>query len=140
MVANNQNKLGKVLWSVANELRGAMMADDFRDYMLSFLFWKYLSDNYLKAAKKELGSDYPDNTPEYVMQQLKAATYLQVWYNENPNDTFLFEKQMRRKIHYVIEPQYLWDNVVELARTQNGDLLGILQDGFKYIENESFES
>ena len=137
---NNQNKLGKALWSVANELRGAMMADDFRDYMLSFLFWKYLSDNYLKAAKKELGSDYPDNTPEDVMQQLKAATYLQVWYNENSNDTFLFEKQMRRKIHYVIKPQYLWDNVVELARTQNGDLLGILQDGFKYIENESFES
>ncbi len=140
MATNNQNKLGKALWSVANELRGAMMADDFRDYMLSFLFWKYLSDNYLKAAKKELGADYPDNTPEDVMQQLKAATYLQVWYNENPNDTFLFEKQMRRKIHYVIEPQYLWDNVVELARTQNGDLLGILQDGFKYIENESFES
>lgn len=140
MVANNQNKLGKVLWSVANELRGAMMADDFRDYMLSFLFWKYLSDNYLKAAKKELGSDYPDNTPENVMQQLKAATYLQVWYNENSNDTFLFEKQMRRKIHYVIEPQYLWNNVVELARTQNEDLLRILQDGFKYIENESFES
>lgn len=140
MVANNQNKLGKVLWSVANELRGAMMADDFRDYMLSFLFWKYLSDNYLKAAKKELGSDYPDNTPEDVMQQLKAATYLQVWYNENSNDTFLFEKQMRRKIHYVIEPQYLWNNVVELARTQNEDLLRILQDGFKYIENESFES
>lgn len=137
---NNQNKLGKALWSVANELRGAMMADDFRDYMLSFLFWKYLSDNYLKAAKKELGADYPDNTPEDIMQQLKAATYLQVWYNENSNDTFLFEKQMRRKIHYVIEPQYLWDNVVELARTQNGDLLGILQDGFKYIENESFES
>ena len=140
MVANNQNKLGKALWSVANELRGAMMADDFRDYMLSFLFWKYLSDNYLKAAKKELGADYPDNTPEDVMQQLKAATYLQVWYNENSNDTFLFEKQMRRKIHYVIKPQYLWDNVVELARTQNGDLLEILQDGFKYIENESFES
>lgn len=140
MVANNQNKLGKALWSVANELRGAMMADDFRDYMLSFLFWKYLSDNYLKAAKKELGSDYPDNTPEDIMQQLKVATYLQIWYNENSNDTFLFEKQMRRKIHYVIEPQYLWDNVVELARTQNEDLLGILQDGFKYIENESFES
>ena len=53
MTVNNQNKLGKALWAVANELRGAMMADDFRDYMLSFLFWKYLSDNYLKAAKKE---------------------------------------------------------------------------------------
>ena len=47
---------------------------------------------------------------------------------------------MRRKIHYVIEPQYLWDNIVEMARTQDGDLLKTLQDVFKYIENESFES
>ena len=57
MATNNQQKLGKTLWDIANNLRGAMMADDFRDYMLSFLFWKYLSENYLKAAKKELGSD-----------------------------------------------------------------------------------
>ena len=136
---NNQNKLGKALWAVANDLRGAMMADDFRDYMLSFLFWKYLSDNYLKAAKKELGSDYPSeskNTPENI----NVCTPLQLWYNDNMDDAFLFEQQMRRKIHYVIEPQYLWDNIVGLARTQSGDLLKTLQDGFKYIENESFES
>ena len=131
---SNQNKLGKALWAVANELRGAMMADDFRDYMLSFLFWKYLSDNYIKAAQKELGSDYPDNTEE------SNLTPLQLWYDKNSDDTFLFEKQMRRKIHYVIEPQYLWDNIVELARTQSEDLLKTLQEGFKYIENESFES
>jgi type I restriction enzyme M protein len=37
-----------------------MDADDFRDYMLSFLFLRYLSDNYETAAKKELGRDYPD--------------------------------------------------------------------------------
>lgn len=36
-----------------------MNADDFRDYMLSFLFLRYLSDNYETAAKKELGKDYP---------------------------------------------------------------------------------
>ena len=125
MTQNTQQELGKTLWSIANNLRGAMMADDFRDYMLSFLFWKYLSDNYITSAQKELGSDY---------------TALQVWYKENPNDTLLFERQMRRKIHYVIEPQYLWDNIVELARTQSDDLLKTLQDGFKYIENESFES
>ena len=134
MIPNNQNKLGNALWTVANELRGAMMADDFRDYMLSFLFWKYLSDNYIKAAQKELGSDYPANTEE------SNLTPLQLWYDKNSDDTFLFEKQMRRKIHYVIEPQYLWDNIVELARTQSEDLLKTLQEGFKYIENESFES
>ena len=32
-----------------------MNADDFRDYMLSFLFLRYLSDNYETAAQKELG-------------------------------------------------------------------------------------
>ena len=51
--------LGKTLWSIADTLRGAMNADDFRDYMLSFLFLRYLSDNYEQAAQKELGADYP---------------------------------------------------------------------------------
>ena len=137
---NNQNKLGKALWAVANELRGAMMADDFRDYMLSFLFWKYLSDNYLKAAKKELGSDYPDNTPKDVMNNLGVVTYLEVWYYENSNDIELFEEQMMRKTHYVIKPKYLWDNIVVMAKTDSPDLLTTIEKGFKHIEEESFES
>lgn len=74
------------------------------------------------------------------MQKLKVNTPLQIWYDENPADIADFEKQMRRKIHYVIDPQYLWKNIYELARTQSNDLLQTLQDGFKYIENESFES
>ncbi len=59
MTEQNQKQLGKTLWAIADQLRGAMDADDFRDYMLSFLFLRYLSDNYEAAAKKELGSDYP---------------------------------------------------------------------------------
>ena len=38
MTENDQKQLGKTLWSIADQLRGAMNADDFRDYMLSFLF------------------------------------------------------------------------------------------------------
>jgi type I restriction enzyme M protein len=56
----NQKQLGSTLWSIADQLRGAMNADDFRDYMLAFLFLRYLSDNYQLGAKKELGSDYPE--------------------------------------------------------------------------------
>ena len=56
---NSQLNMGKTLWKIADQLRGAMNADDFRDYMLSFLFLRYLSDNYEKSAKKELGRDYP---------------------------------------------------------------------------------
>jgi type I restriction enzyme M protein len=46
---------------------------------------------------------------------------------------------MRRRIHYVIHPEYLWSNIAQLALTNSGDLLHTLQDGFKFIENESFE-
>ncbi|WP_396596872.1 type I restriction-modification system subunit M [Dokdonia sp. R86516] len=130
----DQEKLGKALWDIANELRGAMNADDFRDYMLSFLFLRYLSDNYEGSVKKELGSDYPK------LDEDDKRTPLSVWYENNPDDIAPFEKQMRRKVHYVIEPKYLWGSISELARTQDEALLKDLQDGFKHIENDSFES
>jgi type I restriction enzyme M protein len=59
MTIKDQQQLGKTLWNIADQLRGAMNADDFRDYMLSFLFLRYLSDNFEIAAQKELGTDYP---------------------------------------------------------------------------------
>ncbi len=134
MTALEQQQLGKTLWAIADDLRGAMNADDFRDYMLSFLFLRYLSDNYEAATKKELGIDYPELAKE------DKRPPLAVWYEANKADIEDFEKQMRRKVHYVIEPQYLWSNIAELARTQNTELLHTLQNGFKYIENQSFES
>ncbi|UVK54920.1 type I restriction-modification system subunit M [Mesorhizobium sp. AR02] len=134
-----QKQLGKTLWNIADQLRGAMNADDFRDYMLSFLFLRYLSYNYEAAAKRELGSDYPD-LPDDVLKRSGASTPLQAWYEENPNDVTEFEKQMRRKVHYVIQPPYLWNNIANLARTQSDELLLTLYEGFKYIENESFQS
>ena len=139
MTEQNQKQLGKTLWAIADQLRGAMDADDFRDYMLSFLFLRYLSDNYEAAAKKELGSDYPDIAPD-VLQKTGASTPLQVWYEENLSDVPAFEKQMRRKVHYVIEPLHLWSSIANMARTQDGEMLSTLQAGFKYIETESFQS
>ncbi len=132
MTAILQQQLGKTLWGIADDLRGAMDADDFKDYMLSFLFLKYLSDSYENAAKKELGSDYPNedgyNNP------------LATWYMVNEPEVSEYEKQMRRKLHYVIEPQYLWNSITEMARKQSPELLQTLQAGFKYIETQSFES
>lgn len=138
MTQKEQTELGKTLWNIADDLRGAMNADDFRDYMLSFLFLRYISDNYEKAAQKELGSDYPE-TPDDVLKKIGASTPLEIWYNENAEDVKAFEKQMRRKVHYVIEPNFLWESIYELARTQDKDLLETLHNGFDYIENESFE-
>ena len=140
MTKNDQQKLGKTLWAIADNLRGAMNADDFRDYMLSFLFLRYLSHNYEEAVKKELGKDYPEETPEDKTAKTKVDTPLQIWYNENDEDVEDFEKQMRRKVHYVIKPKHLWRHITELARTHNTDLLITLEEGFRYIENESFDN
>ena len=179
---SQQKQLGATLWGIADKLRGAMNADDFRDYMLSFLFLRYLSDNYEEAAKKELGSDYvkceeeikkiyatykqdekiemlKEQVADYIhKQQLeeqakelmidehqtflesKKLTPLVLWYSNNLDQVTTFEKQMRRKVHFVIKPHYLWSNIYELARTQNNHLLKTLQAGFKFIENESFDS
>ncbi len=136
MTENNQKQLGKTLWRIADQLRGAMNADDFRDYMLAFLFLRYLSDNYESAAQKELGRDYPD--PNAISNG--GRTPLSVWYDENPDDIEDFEKQMRRKAHYVIKPEHLWASIANMARTQTGELLKTLQAGFKFIEEESFAS
>jgi type I restriction enzyme M protein len=134
MTDTNQKQLGNTLWSIADQLRGAMDADDFRDYMLSFLFLRYLSDNYESAAKKELGRDYPDVGGD------SRKVPLALWYANNVDDIPEFEKQMRRKVHYVIQPPHLWNSIANLARTQNAELLNTLQAGFKYIETESFEN
>ncbi|MBF0155125.1 MAG: type I restriction-modification system subunit M N-terminal domain-containing protein, partial [Magnetococcales bacterium] len=123
MTKDQLNQLGKTLWAIADELRGAMNADDFRDYMLSFLFLRYLSDNYEAAAQKELGPDYP---------RLKVddrRSPLSVWYADNAEDIPTLEKQMRRKMHYCIHPDYLWSSIYERARTQNAELLQTLERG-----------
>lgn len=140
MASKEQKQLGKTLWDIADELRGAMNADDFRDYMLSFLFLRYLSHNYEEAAKKELGKDYPLSPSKEVKADFVVPPPLEIWYKKNKEDIEDFEKQMRRKVHYVIEPKYLWSNITELARTQNEKLLTTLDRGFRYIEDKSFES
>jgi type I restriction enzyme M protein len=104
--------------------------------MLSFLFLRYVSDNYEQAAGRELGTDYPD--PQAISNG--GRTPLADWYAHNDGDVVEFEKQMRRKVHYVIKPEYLWGSIAHLAKSQSRALLDTLQKGFKYIEEESFQS
>ena len=116
MTEQDQKQLGKTLWDIADQLRGAMNADDFRDYMLSFLFLRYLSDNYESAAQKELGKDYPKVSGD------DRSVPLAIWYDQNPDDVVAFEKQMRRKAHYIVKPEHLWNSIANLARMQDGEI------------------
>jgi type I restriction enzyme M protein len=44
MSEDHKKQLEAQLWNIANTLRGKMNADEFRDYILGFIFYKYLSE------------------------------------------------------------------------------------------------
>ncbi len=134
MTKQQLNQLGKTLWNIADKLRGAMNADDFRDYMLAFLFLRYLSENFEQRVKKELNGDYP------VLDAGDKRHPLQVWYEQNPDEQAEFDNYLKQQLHYVIPPSFLWSNIVMLAKNEDKALLNTLQDGFKYIENNSFSN
>ncbi len=127
MTKQEKDKLFNALWDVADLLRGSMTADNFRDYMLSLLFYRYISARYETAARKELGGDLP------------AEKSLDDWYAENEKDVKEFEDMMLKSIHYIISPKYLWSAVCEMARTQDANLLSELEKSFRHIEEESFK-
>ncbi len=63
MSEDQKQQLEKQLWNIANTLRGKMNADKFRDYILGFIFYKYLPEKlHLKANQllKQDGIDYED--------------------------------------------------------------------------------
>lgn len=150
LTKQEKEQLFRALWSVADVLRGAMTADNFRDYMLSLLFYRYISKRYEEAARKELGSDLPEE-----------MTLLD-WYKENEADVQEFEDMMLKSTHYIIKPQYLWSAIHELTRINNdnkgdgheekseedkkdsiadkrSEVLSKLKESFRHIEEESFK-
>lgn len=122
-----KEQLFRALWNVADVLRGSMTADNFRDYMLSLLFYRYISAQYETAARRELRGDLPEGKS------------LREWYTENEADVPEFEDMMLKSTHYIIKPEYLWSTIYELARTQDDNLLTELKDSFRHIEEESFK-
>ncbi len=44
MSEGQKKQLEQQLWNIANELRDKMNADEFRDYILGFIFYKYLAE------------------------------------------------------------------------------------------------
>lgn len=61
MTEEQKKTLERKLWDIANTLRGKMNADEFRDYILGFIFYKYLSERmhlYANEVLKQDGIDY----------------------------------------------------------------------------------
>jgi type I restriction enzyme M protein len=102
-MSDHKQELEKRLWAIANELRGNMGADEFRDYILGFIFFKFLSEKMENFAKKELeveGISFAEamKDPE-IMEDLKEEAV--------------------ESLGYFIEPQHLFHNIAARARSKD---------------------
>ncbi|MDY0181408.1 type I restriction-modification system subunit M [Aliarcobacter skirrowii] len=96
MGEENKKALEQQLWNIANELRGKMDADEFRDYILGFIFYKYLSEkieNFTNELLKEDGITFTSldsNNLEHneILNSLKDDCVQQLGYFLKPNELF----------------------------------------------------
>ena len=95
-VRRSKKQLEQQLWNIAIKLRGKMEADDFRNYILGFIFYKYLSErmhNYADSILKQNGIKYIDikvNNPtgkEYI-EAIREETLGKLGYFLEPSELF----------------------------------------------------
>lgn len=84
--------LERQLWKIANELRGKMDADEFRDYILGFIFYKYLSEKQHLFANKLLETeevtDYVDVTDKDDLEAIMEESLEKLGYFLKPEELF----------------------------------------------------
>ena len=48
----NKQQLAQKIWASANQMRSKIEANEYKDYILGFIFYKYLSDKEVKFLKE----------------------------------------------------------------------------------------
>jgi type I restriction enzyme M protein len=124
MSEDQKKQLEQQLWNIANTLRGKMNADEFRDYILGFIFYKYLAEkmdiygnNILKADKIKY-KEIKENTKQ-------GKEYIEA-----------IKEESLEKLGYFLKPSELFS---EVAKRGNSDVEGennfILEDLQKILNN-----
>lgn len=61
----NKQQLANKIWESANKMRSKIEANEYKDYILGFIFYKYLSDTEIKFLKE---NDYTDELLKTVVE------------------------------------------------------------------------
>ena len=110
MSEEHKKQLEQQLWNIANTLRGKMSADEFRDYILGFIFYKYLSetmDAYANSILKEDGITF---------KSINETT------NEGKEYIEAIREESLEKLGYFLKPSELFS---EVAKRGNSDIEGV---------------
>ena len=100
MAGEQKRKLEAQLWNVADTLRGKMDADEFRDYILGFIFYKYLSEkmeDYANEILVEDGISYFD-----IVGTADEADYIEA-----------IQEEAIEKLGYFLRPSELFSEVAK---------------------------
>ena len=98
------------LWNIANTLRGKMNADEFRDYILGFIFYKYLSEKMNIFADEILKQDnikFRDITPKTT----DGKEFIEA-----------IKEEALEKLGYFLRPEELFTEVAKRGMGNNEDI------------------
>ena len=98
----DQMKLHQKLWNIADELRGNMNADEFRNYILGFIFFKFLSEKIVLTLNHLLETD--------------GTTFAAAYNSEDEELREALHEESIKTLGYFLEPKYLFEHFVEQAR------------------------
>ena len=119
-----RDELHRAIWSIADELRGAVDGWDFKNYVLGTMFYRYISENlahYINQGEHEAGNaDF-----DYALMQDYEA--------EGAKEGLVNEKG------FFILPSELFSNVCSKADTDE-NLNETLERIFKHIEESAMGS
>lgn len=124
MSEDQKKQLEQQLWNIANTLRGKMNADEFRDYILGFIFYKYLAEKMELFANEILKED------GIGFREIKEGDVNYEAYME------AIREESLEKLGYFLKPSELFS---EVAKRGNSDVVGkdsfILGDLQKILTN-----
>ena len=117
----NKQQLEQKLWAIADILRGSMDANEYKNYILGFIFYKYLSEKIVTFLNKELEQD--------------ELTFKQAYETDDEYKEILEEESVE-SLGYFLEPKYLFETIVEKAKI-NEFILEDLERALKKIEDSA---
>ena len=126
MTEGQKRKLEQRLWEIANALRGKMDADHFRDYILGFIFYKYLSEKIIIYANKILEHDKKKYT------ELNQA--------EHKDIVEAVEAEAIKDIGYFLKPKDLFHELVKRGNANNETKSKFILDDLSKILNNIQQS
>jgi len=106
---SQQAELQKQLWSIANTLRGNMDANDFKNYILGLIFYRYLSENLV---------NYVNST--YLKDD--EIDYEEAWNKEEYREALKSQLINDSNMGYFLEADYLWSTLIKKIKTGKFDI------------------